>query len=90
MEEIVDMNEVVRRLAEEAASLPEPFSELTAALNLREVTTAELAEVLGLTDRRISQLWQSWIIPEPRQEGQRYLFPLLASVHDYITFLRER
>lgn len=90
MEESVDMTELARCLAEAAKDLPEPFEDLTKALGLREVSTEELATVLGLTDRRIAQLWQAGIIPEPRREGKRYLFPLLASVNGYIGFLRER
>ena len=39
VEEHIDMEELGRILAEEVMNLPEPFSELTAALNLREVTT---------------------------------------------------
>ena len=68
---------------------PDPLEELTEALGLRDVTTAELAAVLGITDRRIYQLWMAGDIPEPRKEGKRYYFPLLASVQGYIRFLKQ-
>ena len=68
---------------------PDPLDELSASIGLREVTTDELALILGVTDRRVSQLWQAGIIPEPRQEQKRYYFPLLQSVAGYIEFLRE-
>lgn len=69
---------------------PNPLEELNDRLGLREVTTDELALILGITDRRISQLWQSGIIPEPNKKGNRYYFPLLESVRDYIDFLKDR
>lgn len=67
---------------------PDPMDTLTEALGLREVTTEELADVLGVTDRRIAQLWKEDIIPHPRREGKRYYFPLLHSVQGYIRFLK--
>ena len=70
--------------------LPGPFDELTADLHLREVTTDELAQVLGITDRRVSQLWHDGIIPVPRHDGKRYWFPLLHSVNCYIEYLRNK
>ena len=68
---------------------PDPLQELETALGLREVTTDELALIFGITDRRISQLWQAGIIPEPRREHKRYYFPLLQSVAGYLEYLRE-
>ena len=68
---------------------PHPLDTLTETLGLREVTTEELADVLGVTDRRIAQLWKEDIIPHPRREGKRYYFPLLHSVAGYISFLRQ-
>lgn len=68
---------------------PDPLDELAASMGLREVTTDELALIFGVTDRRIGQLWQAGIIPEPRLEQKRYFFPLLQSVAGYIEFLRE-
>lgn len=65
---------------------PDPLDTLTEALGLREVTTEELATVLGLTVRRVAQLSQEGHIPEPHKDGNRYLFPLLASVRQYIDF----
>ena len=70
--------------------IPDSFDALTKALKLREVTTDELTLVLGITDRRISQLWQDGIIPEPRKDGRRHWFPLLASIRGYIDFLRDK
>lgn len=67
-----------------------PLDTLSKILGLREVTMDELAMVLGLTDRRISQLWKDGIIPEPRYDGKRHWFPLLGSVQGYIAFLRDR
>jgi hypothetical protein len=68
---------------------PDPLDTLTEALGLREVTTEELAAVLGVTDRRISQLWIDGHIPEPRKEGKRHFYPLLRSVAGYIRFLKQ-
>ncbi|MBS6800677.1 hypothetical protein ACR742_12520 [Flavonifractor plautii] len=68
--------------------LRNPLDELTERIGLREVTTEELAEVLGVCTQRISQLWMSGDIPEPRKEGKRHLFPLLASARGYIQFLK--
>lgn len=68
----------------------DPIDELTRALGLREVTTAELSLILGVTDRRISQLWKAGEIPEPRTDGNKHYFDLLQSVQGYIEFLRER
>lgn len=70
--------------------IPGSFDALTQALNLREVTTAELSQILGITDRRISQLWQNGDIPEPRHDGKRHWFPLLDTVYAYISFLKGR
>lgn len=70
--------------------IPGPFDALSKALNLREVTTAELSQILGITDRRISQLWLAGDIPEPRHDGKRHWFPLLDTVHAYISFLKDR
>ena len=70
--------------------LEDPLDTLTKTLGLREVTMDELAMVLGITDRRISQLWKDGIIPEPRHDGKRHWFPLLESVRGYIDFLRDR
>lgn len=68
---------------------PDPLDDLAASMSLREVTTDELALIFGVTDRRIGQLWQAGIIPEPRLEQKRYFFPLLQSVAGYLSFLRE-
>ena len=68
---------------------PDPLDTLTEALGLREVTTEELTAVLGVTDRRISQLWIDGHIPEPRKEGKRHFYPLLRSVAGYIRFLKQ-
>ena len=70
--------------------IPGPFDALTKELKLREVTTAELSQILGITDRRISQLWLAGDIPEPRNDGKRHWFPLLDTVHAYISFLKDR
>lgn len=68
---------------------PDPLDTLTEELGLREVTTEELAAVLGVTDRRISQLWMDCHIPEPRKDGKRHYYPLLHSVAGYIRFLKQ-
>ena len=68
---------------------PDPLDDLAASIGLREVTTDELALIFGVTDRRIGQLWQTGIIPEPRREHKRYYFPLLQSVAGYLEYLRE-
>ena len=68
---------------------PDPIDTLTEVLGLRDVTTEELSEVLGVTDRRISQLWMDGHIPEPHKEGKRHYFPLLHSVVGYIRFLKQ-
>lgn len=65
-----------------------PLEQLSAALGLRDVSTEELALVLGVTDRRIYQLWQAGEIPEPRRAGRKYMFSLLDSVNGYIRFLK--
>ena len=67
-----------------------PFDALTKELNLREVTTNELTYILGISDRRLSQLWQDGIIPEPRHDGKRHWYPLLDTIHAYISFLKSR
>ena len=67
---------------------PTPLDTLTEKLGLREVTTEEPALVLGVSDRRIAQLWQEDIIPEPRLEKKKYYFPLLQSVAGYINFIK--
>lgn len=68
---------------------PDPLDDLAASMGLREVTTDELALIFSVTNRRIGQLWQTGIIPEPRREQKRYYFPLLQSVAGYIEYLRE-
>lgn len=70
--------------------LHSPLEELTTELNLREVSTNELSLVLGVSDRRISQLWRDGHIPEPRSDGTRHWFPLLQSVSGYIHFLKKK
>lgn len=87
--ETTDLQEIARTLGEAIEAMPEPFEELTRKLGLREVSTAELAEVLGLSDRRIAQLWRAGIIPEPSFTGRKCWFPLLASVNAYVDFLRK-
>lgn len=87
--EAIYMRELAQTLGEAIEAMPKPFEALTQELGLREVSTAELAEVLGLSDRRIAQLWRAGIIPEPSFTGRKCWFPLLASVNAYIDFLRE-
>ena len=65
-----------------------PLEQLSFDLECRDVSMEELSLVLGVTDRRISQLWQSGELPEPRRVGRKYMFPLLASVNGYIRFLK--
>ena len=72
------------------AERKEQLDRLTKSLDLREVTPAELSIVLGVTEKRISQLWQAGHIPEPRKDGRRNYFPLLETVNGYITFLKNR
>lgn len=74
----------------ELAGVKDPVDELTDALGLRKVSTEELALVLGITDRRISQLWKAGQIPEPARDGNKHYFDLLQSVQGYIEFLRSR
>ena len=74
--------------AEDISAALDPLEKLSASLSLREVTTEELSLVLGLSDRRISQLWQDGHTPEPRREGKKYYYPLLASIRGYLDFLR--
>lgn len=89
-EELAELSAAIGDISGSLNGIKDPFEELTDALQLREVTTEELALVLGISDRRISQLWQAGYIPEPRRDGRRYLFPLLQSVNDYISFLKDR
>ena len=74
--------------AEDITAALDPLEKLSKSLGLREVTTEELSLVLGLSDRRISQLWQDGHTPEPRKEGKKYYYPLLASIRGYLDFLR--
>ena len=89
-EELAELSAAIGDISGALNNIKDPFEELTNALQLREVTTDELALVLGITDRRLSQLWQNGDIPEPRRDGRRHLFPLLRSVNDYISFLKSR
>lgn len=63
---------------------------LAESLDLRDVTPSELSIVLGITEKRISQLWQAGHIPAPRKDGMRCYYPLLETVRGYITFLKDR
>lgn len=71
-----------------SAALANPMETLEQELRLRKVSTAELCAVLGITDRRISQLWKDGIIPEPTRNGNTCYFSLLQSVSAYIRFMR--
>ena len=91
-EEIEDENmtdeEISAILASAILSYRTPIDILEETLDLRRVTTDELALVLGITTTRISQLWKEGIIEEPQIEGKRYYFSLLNCVNQYLCYLR--
>lgn len=89
-EEYDKLNEAFRVALESEKIPPDPLDALTEKLGLRDVTTKELSLILGLSDRRISQLWQSGNLPEPAKVKRQYYFPLLPSINWYLSFLRER
>ena len=68
--------------------IPGQFNSLTEELNLRELTTSELAQIMGVSDRRVAKLWEDGVIPEPRYDGQQHWHPLLDTVSAYISYLK--
>ena len=55
----------------------------------RDCTTRELAEVLGITPRRVESLAAAgWIETSPSSTPRRLRFPLLCAVKQYIDYLR--
>ena len=95
MDEIVDLTATEEAalgalIAEELRATPDQLQELSADLGIRrEVSTRELAEVLGITARRVEQLAaDGWIPSSPRQDRRGLSFDLLEAVRSYVDFLR--
>lgn len=82
--------ELAAMLIAQLQSAPDPLQELTATLGIsRDCTTRELAEVLGITPRRIESLAAAgWIGTSPSSTSRRLRFPLLHAVREYIDYLR--
>ena len=79
-------------LIEELHATPDPLQELADFLGIRrEVTARELAEVLGITARRVEALAAvGWIESAESSTPRRLRFPLLHAVHQYCAYLRDR
>ncbi len=82
--------ELAAMLIEQLQSMPDPLQDLSAALGIsRDCTTRELAEVLGITPRRVESLAAAgWIGTSPSSTSRRLRFPLLHAVREYIDYLR--
>lgn len=82
--------ELAAMLIEQLQSMPDPLRDLSAALGIsRDCTTRELAEVLGITPRRVESLAAAgWIETSPSSTPRRLRFPLLCAVKQYIDYLR--
>ena len=77
-------------IIEQLRAMPDPLEELTAALGIsRDATSRELAEVLGITPRRVEALAaEGWLEPSPSSTPRRLRFPLLRAVREYVDYLR--
>ncbi len=83
-------SELAAMLIEQLQSMPDPLRDLSAALGIsRDCTTRELAEVLGITPRRVESLAAAgWIETSPSSTPRRLRFQLLCAVKQYIDYLR--
>lgn len=74
----------------ELHAAPDPLQELSDAVGIqRTVNTRELAEVLGVTTRRVEALAaEGWIECDGSSTPRRLRFPLLRAVQQYCAYLR--
>ena len=82
--------ELAVTIIEQLRAMPDPLEELTAALGIsRNATSRELAEVLGITPRRVAALAaEGWLETSSNSTPRRLRFPLLRAVRDYVDYLR--